>query len=61
MGHATAPFSFGPVPWGPGEGPKGQIPGGFSHFFFIRRLQTQHLPFTPPQKYQEFQAPQKNI
>ena len=25
MGCATAYFTFGPVPWGPGEGPKGQI------------------------------------
>ena len=38
MGRATAPFSFGPVTLGPGEGPKGQIPGGYSHFFFICRL-----------------------
>ena len=30
MGRATSNF-FGPAPWGPGEGPKGQISLNFSY------------------------------
>ena len=34
--------------------------GGYSYFFFIRRLRPNIYP-SPPKKYQGFQAPPKNI
>ena len=39
MGRATAHFFFGPAPWGPGEGPKGQISNDIIKFQLLSQFQ----------------------
>ena len=39
MGRATAHFSFGPAPWGPGEGPNGQVSLNIIKFQLLSQFQ----------------------
>ena len=39
MGRATAHFFFGPAPWGPGEGPKGQMSYNIIKFQLLSQFQ----------------------
>ena len=55
MGRATALFFFGPAPWGPGEGPKGQISLNFNYKVNFKDFLTK-LCLLTHERYKTYQT-----
>ena len=56
MGHATSNFFFGPAPWGPGEGPKGQISFNFNYEVNFKDFFTKLCLFFTNERYKTYQT-----